>query len=72
MRSASVVVARGLLLTGDSAVGFPAAFALNGPGLHAPDEAKRGLGSSNKDMRRRSLTGARPMFREQGGRGAAG
>ena len=31
MRSASVVFARNLLLTGDGAGGFPSAFALNGP-----------------------------------------
>ena len=30
MRSALIVFARSLLLTGDSAGGFPAAFALNG------------------------------------------
>ena len=31
MRSVSLVFARNLLLTGDSASGFPSAFALNGP-----------------------------------------
>ncbi len=30
MRSALIIFARSLLLTGDSAGGFPAAFALNG------------------------------------------
>ena len=56
MRPASIVFARGLLLTGDGAGGFPSAFALNGPTC-ARDEAKRGLGSSNKGMCSRSLTG---------------
>ena len=31
MRSALIIFARGLLLTGDSAGGFPSAFAFNGP-----------------------------------------
>ena len=72
MRSVSIVFARSLLPISDSAGGFQSAFALSGPACRAPDGAKRGLGSFNKDMRRRSLTGARPMFRGQGGRGAAG
>ena len=50
IRSASIIFARSLVLIGDSEGGFPSAFALKGPAC-APNEAKRGLGSSNKGMR---------------------
>ena len=49
MRSALIIFARGLLLIGDGAGGFPFAFSLNGPAC-ALNETKRSLGSSNKGM----------------------
>ena len=52
MRSASISFARSLSLTGDGAGGFTSAFA-----LRALNEAERGLGSSNKGICSRSLTG---------------
>ncbi len=55
MRSVSIVFARSLLPISDSAGGF----CTQRPGLRAPDEAKKGLGLSNKGMCIRSLTGVR-------------
>ena len=43
MRSVSLVFARNLLLTGDSASGFPSAFALDGPGLPRESTCSTGL-----------------------------
>ena len=41
MRSVSLVFARNLLLTGDSASGFPSAFALDGSGLRSNQHARQ-------------------------------
>ena len=72
MRSVSLVFARNLLLIGDGAAGFPSAFALDGPGLPRARWSQQRSRFVQKGMLSRSPTGARPMFREQGGRGAAG
>ena len=49
--------ARSLLLIGDGAGRVSVGFCTQRPGLRALNEAKRGLGSSNKGMCSRSLTG---------------
>ena len=72
MRSVSLGFARNLLLIGDGAAGFPSAFALDGPGLPRARWSQERSRFVQKGMLSRSPTGARPMFREQGGRGSAG
>ena len=68
MRSVSLGFVRNLLLIGDCAVGFPSAFALDGPDLPRARWSQERSRFVQKGMLSRSPTGVRPMFREQGGR----
>ena len=56
MRSASIVFARSLLLTDDSAGGFPSTFALNGPACARSMKPTKGCAAAAR-------LGVRPIFR---------